>query len=402
MSRTTRLYAWAGTDANGARLSGRSEGRSPALVRAVLQRQGIRVVWLRPAARLQWQLPERRERVDPAGFSRQLATLLKAGVPLLQAFEVMGRSGGDAGMNRLLDRLKQDVAAGVGLADALQRQPRWFDRLYCNLVRVGEQSGTLDGQLEQLADVLEQRQVLVRRVRKALLYPLLLLLTGVGVSALLLLEVVPRFQGLFASFDKALPAFTQWVIDLSTGLGRYGPLLLASSLIAVFGVRQFYVRHAPARLWISRGVLHMPVIGPLIGHAALARFARSLGTAYAAGVPLLDALATVAGVSGGMAHEQAIMRLRQGMANGQSLQLAMASEGLFPPLLVQMAAIGEASGTLDQMLGKAASHYEEQVSQALDQLTGLLEPAIVLVLGVVVGGLVVAMYLPIFQLGSLI
>ncbi|MFJ4154985.1 type II secretion system F family protein [Pseudomonas sp. NPDC089752] len=402
MNHSTQLYAWHGTDANGAVVSGQVAGRSLAYVRAGLQRQGIRVTRVRPAGGLAWRWPKQPEKRDPAGFSRQLATLLKAGVPLLQAFEVMGRSGCGAGQAALLERLKQDVAAGLGFADALQRHPLWFDALYCNLVRVGEQSGTLDRQLEQLAGMLEQGQALRKRVRKAMLYPLLLLLTGLGVSAILLLEVIPRFQSLFAGFDAALPAFTQWVIDLSTGLGRLAPMLLISAVALAVGVRQVYRKHAPARLWIACQVLRLPVLGGLLGQAALARFARSLATAYAAGVPLLDALGTVAKASGSDLHEQAILRLRQSMANGQGLNQAMALERLFPPLLVQLTAIGESSGTLDQMLGKAASHYEEQVSQALDQLTSLLEPAIVLILGLLVGGLVVAMYLPIFQLGSLI
>ena len=402
MKHSTQRYAWHGTDASGAAVSGQMSGRSPAYVRAGLQRQGIRVARLRPAGGLDWRWPKVREKRDPAGFSRQLATLLKAGVPLLQAFEVMGRSGCDAGQAALLQRLQQDVSAGLGLADAMQRHPGWFDGLYCNLVRVGEQSGTLDRQLEQLAGMLEQRQALYKKVRKAMLYPLLLLLTGLGVSAILLLEVIPRFQSLFAGFDAALPAFTQWVIDLSTGLGRLAPLLLITSVALCLGVNALYRKHAPARLWISRQVLRLPVFGRLIAQAALARFARSLGTAYAAGVPLLDALGTVAGACGGDLQQQAVLRLRQGMANGQGLHQAMAAEPMFPPLLIQLTAIGESSGTLDQMLDKAASHYEEQVSQALDQLTSLLEPAIVAILGVLVGGLVVAMYLPIFQLGSLI
>jgi type IV pilus assembly protein PilC len=402
MNHSIRLYAWQGTDANGLAVSGQTPGRSPAYVRAGLLRQGILVASLRPAAGLAWRWPKRPEKTDPAGFSRQLATLLKAGVPLLQAFEVMGRSGCDAAQAALLVRLKQDVASGLGLADALQRHPGWFDTLYCNLVRVGEQSGTLDRQLEQLAGMLEQRLALHKKVRKAMIYPLLLLLTGLGVSAVLLLEVIPQFQSLFAGFDTALPAFTQWVIDLSTGLGRYAPLLLVGVAMLGLSGRQLYRQHAPARLWISQRVLGLPVFGALLRQAAMARFARSLATSYAAGVPLLDAMGTVAKVSGGELHEHAILRLRQGMANGQGLNQAMATEPLFPPLLVQLVAIGESSGTLDTMLEKAASHYEEQVSQALEQLTSLLEPAIVLVLGLLVGGLVVAMYLPIFQLGSLI
>ncbi|MHC6224009.1 type II secretion system F family protein [Pseudomonas sp. X10] len=402
MNNRTRLYAWEGTDANGTRVSGRSQGRTPAFVRAGLQRQGIRVSRVQPAKALAWRWPVREGRSDPAGFSRQLATLLKAGVPLLQAFEVMGRSGCSASMARLLENLKRDVGAGQNLADALQRNPGWFDTLYCNLVRVGEQSGTLDTQLEQLANLLEQRQALRKRVRKAMLYPLLLLLTGLGVSGLLLLEVVPRFQALFASFDSALPAFTQWVIDLSTGLGQYAlPLLLGLGATGL-GLRLLYQRHQPARLWLLHQVMRLPVIGTLLSQAALARFARSLATAFTAGVPLLDALGTVAAASGDALHEQAILRLRQAMANGRGLSDAMTEDRRFTPLLVQMCAIGESSGTLDNMLDRAASHYEEQVSQSLDQLTGLLEPAIVLVLGLLVGGLVVAMYLPIFQLGNLI
>ncbi|WP_027907763.1 MULTISPECIES: type II secretion system F family protein [Pseudomonas] len=402
MSSSTHLYSWHGTDTDGTPVSGETRGRSPAYVRAGLLRQGVRDVRVQRAGSRGWQWPKAREKTDAPGFSRQLATLLKAGVPLLQAFEVMGRSGCGAGQAALLGRLKQDVAAGLGLADALQRHPGWFDALYCNLVRVGEQSGTLDRQLEQLAGMLEQRQALRKRVRKAMLYPVLLLLTGLGVSALLLLEVIPRFQNLFAGFNSELPAFTQWVIDLSTALGRYAPGLLIGALVLMAGVLRLYRQHASARLWITRYALRLPVFGTLLGQAALARFARSLGTAYAAGVALLDALVTVARVSGDPVHEQAILRLRQGMANGQGLNQAMASEPLFAPLLVQLVAIGESSGTLDVMLEKAASHYEEQVSQTLDQLTSLLEPAIVLVLGVLVGGLVVAMYLPIFQLGSLI
>ncbi|MDH1693760.1 type II secretion system F family protein [Pseudomonas putida] len=402
MTSSSLLYRWHGTDANGTPVSGQTPGRSPAYVRAGLIRQGITVASLRPASGLAFSLPKRREKADPAGFSRQLATLLKAGVPLLQAFEVMGRSGCNAAQAALLERLKQDVASGLGLADALQRHPAWFDALYCNLVRVGEQSGTLDRQLEQLAGMLEQRRVLHKKVRKAMIYPLLLLLTGLGVSAILLLEVIPKFESMFSGMGAALPAFTQWVINLSTGLSRFAPLLLVMGLMLGVAVRQLYRQHAPARLWISGRVLGLPVFGKLLGQAALARFARSLATSYGAGVPLLDALGTVARVTGGDLHEQAVLRLRQGMANGQGLNQAMAGEPLFPPLLVQLTAIGESSGTLDQMLEKAASHYEEQVSQALDQLTSLLEPAIVLILGLLVGGLVVAMYLPIFQLGSLI
>lgn len=400
MTQGMRLFAWEGTDASGSTVRGQRHGRSPVFVRAGLESQGIKVGAVRPAGGLSWRLPQR-VKADPAGFSRQLAILLNAGIPLLQSLEVMGRSGCDADLLALLERLRQQVVAGLSLADALQRHPAWFDGLYCNLVRVGEQSGTLEAQLEQLAGMLERRQALRRKVRKAMLYPLILLLTGLGVAALLLLEVVPRFQGLFASFDKALPAFTQWVIDLSVVLGNYAAVMAVLLIAGGLGIRELYRRHAPARLWMLQRIMRLPVLGRLLKDAALARFARSLATAYGAGVALLDALENVAAVSGDDLHEQAILRLRAGMANGLGLNQAMAADAVFAPMLVQMVAIGESSGTLDLMLDKAAIHYEERVSVALDQLTTLLEPTIVLILGVLVGGLVVAMYLPIFQLGSL-
>ncbi len=402
MTSSTHLYTWQGTDASGAHVSGKTTGRSPAYVRAALIRQGITVARVRPAGGLVLSWPRWQARPDTAGFSRQLATLLRAGVPLLQAFEVMSRSGCPEGQAAVLLALKKDLGAGLGLADALQRHPHWFDGLYCNLVRVGEQSGTLDRQLEQLACMLEQRRTLEKKVRKAMAYPILLLLTGLGVSTILLLEVIPQFESMFAGMGTALPALTQWVIDLSAGFGQVAPWMALVGVLLGVGGRQRYRQHAPTRLWCAQQLLRMPVFGALLGQAALARFARSLATSYAAGVPLLDALGTVASACGSELHEQAVMRLRQAMENGRALNQAMAEERVFPPLLVQMTAIGEASGTLDQMLDKAASHYEDQVSQALDQLASLLEPAIVLVMGVLVGGLVVAMYLPIFQLGSLI
>ncbi|MDO7912518.1 type II secretion system F family protein [Pseudomonas sp. 22-AL-CL-001] len=402
MDERNRVFVWQGVDAAGAVVKGRRSGRSAAIVRALLIREGIRVTRLGAAAPSWLRWPVRQAPVNPAGFSRQLATLLKAGIPLLQGFDVMSRGGIDGASKALLASLKREVAGGLGLADAMQRHPVWFDALYCNLVRVGEQSGTLDRQLEQLADMLEQRQAMIKRLRKAMLYPALLLVVGLGVSALLLLEVVPRFQGLFASLGGELPVFTQWVIVLSEGLAGALGWILAVGLVGVLGARTAWRRHLPLRLWTIRVVLRLPVFGALLSQAALARFARGLATTYAAGVPLLDALGTVARACGDPLHEQAILALRQGMGGGQSLNGAMAGDRLFPPLLVQMVAIGESSGRLDDMLERAAQHYEGQTRQTMEQLTGLLEPMIVLILGVVVGGLVVAMYLPIFQLSALL
>lgn len=401
MDERNRVFMWQGVDAAGAVIKGQRSGRSAAVVRALLTRDGVQVTRISaaPPAWLRW--PARQGRVDPAGFSRQLATMLKAGIPLLQAFDVMSRTNTDEARAALLASLKREVAGGLGLAEAMQRHPAWFDALYCNLVRVGEQSGTLDRQLEQVADLLEQRQAMIKRLRKAMLYPSLLLLVGLGVAALLLLEVVPRFQGLFAGLGDELPPFTRWVIAVSEGLAGALGWLLAALASAVVGARMVWRRRPGVRLWTVRVVLRVPVFGALLSQAALARFARGLATTYAAGVPLLDALGTVARVCGDPLHEQAILGVRQAMGNGQSLQGAMAGDPLFSPLLVQMVAIGESSGRLDDMLERAAQHYEDQARQTMEQLTGLLEPTIVLILGVLVGGLVIAMYLPIFQLSAL-
>ncbi|MBA1193889.1 type II secretion system F family protein [Pseudomonas entomophila] len=401
MDERNRVFVWQGVDAAGVVIKGRRSGRSAALVRALLIRDGIRVTRLRaaPPTWLHWSVGH--GRMDPAGFSRQLATMLNAGIPLLQAFDVMSRTNTDDARAALLASLKREVASGLGLAEAMQRHPAWFDVLYCNLVRVGEQSGTLDRQLEQLANMLEQRQAMIKRLRKAMLYPSLLLLVGLGVSALLLLEVVPRFQGLFAGLGGELPPFTRWVIAVSEGLAGALGWLLAALASAAVGARMVWRRRPGVRLWTIRVVLRVPVFGALLSQAALARFARGLATTYTAGVPLLDALGTVARACGDPLHEQAILGVRQAMGNGQSLQGAMASDPLFSPLLVQMVAIGESSGRLDDMLERAAQHYEDQARQTMEQLTGLLEPVIVLILGVLVGGLVIAMYLPIFQLSAL-
>ena len=402
MQRAAQLYQWEGVTPEGERVTGQAQGRSPAFVTAGLKQRGIRVARVRPATRCRGPIFVGRMRVDPAGFSRQLATLLKAGVPLLQAFEVMTRSATEPTWLTLLTTLKHDIGAGLSLARALQKHPRWFDPLYCNLVRVGEESGTLERQLGLLADMLERREALKRKLRKAMAYPLLLLLTGLGVSALLLLEVVPRFEHLFGSADKSLPAFTQWVIDLSNGLARYGVLIAVAMAVVAYAAVHLCRRKLEARLWLMRQLLRLPTFGPLLSHGAQARFARSLATAYGAGVALLDALNSVAAVSGDPLHEGAIRRLHPALANGSTLHQALSREPVFSPMLVQLCAIGEASGTLEIMLDKAAQHYESQVETGLEQMTTLIEPAIVLTLGVLVGGLVVAMYLPIFQLGSLV
>ncbi|WEJ20929.1 type II secretion system F family protein [Pseudomonas sp. SD17-1] len=402
MNHKTKTYAWQGIDRSGAHVSGHRSGQNSALVKALLRGRGIRPTQVNAARRITLQLPASLGAKDITRFSRQLATLFKAGVPLLQGLGMIAEGINNPPLRRLLGTLKNDIAAGCGLADALRRHPRQFDSLYCNLVAVGEQTGCLDSLLDQLATLQEKRQALRARLKKAMVYPALVLLVGLGVAALLLLKVVPQFQAMFAGFGAPLPAFTQAVINLADWLGQYLLWVLGVMLATGFALRRAFEREQAVRLWMLRQGLRMPVLGAVMQHAALARFARTLATSFSAGVPLTEALGPVAAACGNTLYEQAVLRLRQAIGNGLSMSAAMRNEPLFPCLAVQMCAIGETSGTLDDMLDRIASHHETAVDEWLDNLASLLEPMIVLILGLVVGSLVVAMYLPIFQLGDVI
>ncbi|PWB35328.1 type II secretion system protein F [Pseudomonas sp. SDI] len=402
MTTKTRTYTWQGIDRHGARISGVHDGQSPALIKALLRRRGIRPLHVALKRSFSPPLPTTLNTRDLTAFSRQLATLFQAGIPLLQGFDIIAEGASNPALQRLIGALKTDIGAGCSLAEALRKQPRHFDALYCNLIAVGELSGRLDSLLDELATLQEKREALHRRLKKAMTYPLLVLLVGFGVAALLLLKVVPQFESLFAGFGAQLPAFTQAVIHLADWFGNNLLPLLGVLVGAGMGARQAYRRRPAFRLWALQQALRLPVAGALLRHAAMARFARTLATAFAAGVPLLEALGPVANACGNAVYEQAIQRLRQALASGSSLSAAMRANPLFPPLSVQMCGIGETSGTLDDMLKRIADHHEQAVDQQLDQLASLLEPMIVLILGLLVGSLVIAMYLPIFTLGDVI
>nr|BFD44431.1 type II secretion system F family protein [Pseudomonas sp. FFPRI_1] len=396
------VYLWQGTDSQGHTTSGELSATNPALIRAQLRRQGITPAWVRRKPRGWPRLGQRIKARDIALLTRQLATLMQAGVPLLQSFDIIAESFEQPLMRQLLSSLKRDIEAGSSLATALRRHPRHFDELYCNLVDAGEQAGALDTLLERVASYKEKSENLKARLKKAMVYPLAVIGVAIVVSSILLLKVVPQFQSLFAGFNAELPWLTQRVIALSQSLQRQGGLLLLGSLLAGFGARLAYRRSARLRDILDARLLQLPLAGPLLHKSAVARYARTLATTFAAGVPLVQALESVAGASGNKVYKQAVERIRQQVASGMQLNFAMRTSGVFPTMAIQMTAIGEESGTLDHLLEKVAVHYEAEVDNLVDSLTSLMEPLIMVILGGIVGALVVAMYLPIFQLGTAI
>ena len=400
MTDVSVIYAWEGTHRTGRKVSGETAGRTPALIKAQLRQQGIipRRVWKKTRGLSNLFQPVKP--ADIALFTRQLATLLKAGIPLLQAFDIITEAFDSRSMQALVRGLKQEIAAGSSLAGALQKQPHYFDELYCHLIAAGEQAGALETLLERVAIHLEKSEQLKARIKKAMTYPLAVLLVATIVSAILLIHVVPQFQGLFARADAELPAFTLMVIALSAFIQQAWWALAMGLAAGTLALRHAYRRLYGFRHLVDTCLLKTPLAGTLLRKSAIARYARTLSTTFAAGVPLVQALDSVAGATGNGLFKQAITRMRQDVSTGMPLNESMARSGLFPGMAVQMTAIGEESGTLDGMLEKVASHYEADVDNQVDNLTSLMEPLIMVVLGGIVGALVVAMYLPVFQLGT--
>jgi type IV pilus assembly protein PilC len=396
------VYAWEGIDRKGAKITGELSAQSPALIKAKLRKQGINPGRIRKKAPSLFDLGKGVKARDIALFTRQMATMMKAGVPLLQSFDIIGEGFDNPAMRRLVDDLKQDVAAGNSLAAALRRKPQYFDELYCNLVDAGEQAGALDTLLERVATYREKSESLKAKIRKAMTYPLMVVFVAIIVSAILLVNVVPQFESMFKGFGAQLPAFTVLVIGLSQFMQAWWWMVFAVLLAAALGLRHALQTSRGFRDRADAWLLKMPLTGALLYKSAVARFARTLSTTFAAGVPLLQALESVAGATGNIVFKRAVLRIRQDVATGMQLNFAMRTCGVFPNMAIQMTAIGEESGTLDAMLDKVASYYEDEVDNMVDNLTSLMEPFIMVVLGVIVGGLVVAMYLPIFQLGSAI
>ena len=397
------IYGWQGTDRKGKRISGETSGANASSVRAELRRQGINPAKVRKKAASPFS--PRKKKIKPgdiAVFSRQLATMLGAGVPVVQSFEIVGRGHENPSMQDLILSIKTDIESGTALASALRKKPLYFDDLFCSLVEAGEAAGVLETLLDKVATYKEKTESLKGKIKKALFYPAAVIVVAIVVTAVIMIFVIPQFKQLFESFGADLPAFTLAVISVSDFMQQWWFVMLAGTMATIYAMGALYKRSRKFRHILDRAMLKLPVIGAILHKAAVARFARTLSTIFAAGVPLVESLESVAGATGNIIYSDAVMRIREDVATGQSLQLAMKQQNLFPHMVVQMTAIGEESGALEDMLAKVADFYEEEVDNAVDALSSLLEPLIMVIIGTLVGSLIIAMYLPIFKMAAVV
>jgi type IV pilus assembly protein PilC len=392
-------FLWEGKDKRGKVVKGKTLAKDEVALRAMLRQQGV------APSRIKKQAVRTGGKIRPgdiAVFSRQLATMMAAGIPLVQSFDIVGAGHENPAMQKLILDIKADVESGMSLHEALGKRPLYFDDLFVNLVEAGEQAGALETLLDKIATYKEKTEALKAKVKKALFYPAAVLVVAIIVTIILLIFVIPQFEELFKGFGADLPAFTQMVINMSKFVQQKGIFL---ALVVGAGVAVFMYFHKRSRRFrevLDRLTLRLPVIGPIMHKSAIARFARTLSTMFAAGVPLVEAMDSVAGATGNIVYENATLAIRDEVATGTRLQRAMENTDLFPNMVIQMIAVGEESGALDEMSGKVASFYEAEVDNAVDSMSSLLEPLIMAILGVLVGGLVIAMYLPIFKLGAVV
>ena len=395
----TYVFAWQGKDKRGKIISGEIAGESEARARAKLRRQGINPLKVKKKRR------SGGGRVTPKDitvFSRQLATMMSAGVPLVEAFEIVGRGHEKPAMQELILGVKADIEMGNNLTEALQKRPLQFSDLYINLVRAGEHAGILEAILHKLATYMEKTEALKGKIKKALFYPAAVIVAAAIVVTILMIFVIPQFEELFANFGADLPALTQLLIDMSNFFVSYWYIMLFAFTGAVYGVLELKKRSKVFAQTIERYMLKLPVLGEVLEKASIARYSRTLETMFAAGTPLVEAMDSVAGACGNIVFHNACIKIRDEISTGVQLNASMRDCGLFPNMVVQMVSIGEESGSIDTMLGKIADWYEEEVDNAVDALTSLMEPAIMAFLGVVIGGIVIGMYLPIFKMGQVV
>jgi type IV pilus assembly protein PilC len=393
-------FAWEGRDKRGNRIKGKSLAPDESALRVELRKQGIAPARIRKQS--QSMKGGKVNAADISVFARQLATMLASGIPMVQAFEIVGSGSEKPALQKLILDVKGDIEAGSSLHEALGKHPLYFDDLFVNLVEAGEQAGALETLLDKIATYKEKSEAMKKKVKKALFYPAAVVAVAFLVTIILMIFVIPEFQKLFEGFGANLPAFTMLVINISEIVQHQGIYLAIVAGAAVWTFLYFKKRSRKMRQVLDRITLKIPIIGPIVNKAAIARYARTLSTMFAAGVPLVEALESVAGACGNIVYEDAVMKMKDEVATGQRLQRAMEMTGIFPNMVVQMIAVGEESGSLDTMSGKVATFYEAEVDNAVDAMSSLLEPLIMVVLGVIVGGLVIAMYLPIFKMGQVI
>lgn len=398
-----QTFTWVGIDKRGVKIKGEQVSKNASLVKAGLRAQGINPQSVRPKAKpLFGKTGKRVSPKDVAVFSRQLATMMSAGVPMVQGFEIVAGGQDNPRMKEMLTNIKTDIEGGSSLNEALGKYPIQFDELFQNLVRAGESAGVLDTVLDTIATYKENIEAIKGKIKKAMFYPAAVLAVAVIVAAILLIFVIPQFETVFKNFGADLPAFTQLLVDLSRFMVSYWWLVFGILAGAIVGMVMLYKRSNKFAHLVSRGLLKLPVIGDILRKSAIARYARTLGVTFRAGVPLVEALDSVSNATGSVIYNDAVKRIREDVAVGHQLQLAMRQTNLFPNMVVQMVAIGEEAGALDKMLFKIADFYEEEVNNAVDALSSLLEPFIMIIIGVIVGSMVVGMYLPIFKLGSVV
>ncbi|HNL24415.1 MAG TPA: type II secretion system F family protein [Pseudomonadales bacterium] len=401
--KSKQTFLWQGTDRRGNKSRGEIDGVSQALVKAQLRKQGINPTKVKKKPKPLFGGGKKKiTPLDIAFFTRQLATMIKSGVPLVQAFEIVADGLDHIAFKELVLTIRNDIAGGDSFAGAIRKHPLYFDDLYCSLIASGEDSGSLETMLDRVATYKEKTEALKSKLKKAMKYPIAVVTVAVIVTGILLVKVVPQFQEIFTSFGAQLPAFTLFVIGLSEIVQAYWFIVLAVIFALVAGFNRLMKTSESFRHNFERLTLKLPVAGEIIKQSALARYARTLSTTFAAGVPLISALESVADATGNIVYKEAVLKVRDDVSTGQQLQFSMRATGVFPAMAVQMVAIGEEAGSLDEMLDKVATYYEDEVDTQVDSLTSLMEPIIMSVLGVLVGGLVMAMYLPIFQLGNVV
>nr|HPQ95212.1 type II secretion system F family protein [Thiolinea sp.] len=391
---------WEGINRNGVKMRGETQATNANWLRATLRKQGIN-----PGRVVKKPKPLIKPKIKPADiahFARQMTTMMRSGVPMVQSLQMVASGGSNPAMSDLIKKIAESIEGGSSFGRALEQHPRYFDKLFVNLVKAGEQAGTLETMLDKVATYKEKTENLKGKIKKAMMYPIIVILAAIVVSAIMLIFVIPQFKEVFSSFGAELPAFTLMVIELSEWLQAYWWMPLLGMIAAGYAFVTARRNSKAFERFVDRMVLKMPVMGNILNMSAVARFCRTLSTMFAAGVPVVEAMDSVAGSTGNLVYQEAIMRMKDDTAQGLQLNVSMQTTQLFPSMVVQMTRIGEESGRLEEMLGRSAEYYENQVDELVDTLSKQIEPLIMAVLGVLVGGLVVAMYLPIFQLGSVV